>query len=82
MDEQAYSSGNRNIIIIIVILVLVVVLAYLVWLRNQFQPTVSPQSQIPMVEVTPTPTPIIIKEASSTAKTSPAKTATPSSSKK
>lgn len=55
---------NRNVTIVVVILVLVVIAGYLIWIRNRYQSSVSPQSQ----EVTVTPT------------SSPEQSATPSAS--
>lgn len=75
---------NKNISIIVVILILVVVLAYLVWLRNRFQSSLSIPPISPAVESTPSPAPLILKiqESSPTAQPSAAKIATPSSGKK
>lgn len=77
---------NRNVVIVIVILVLVVLAGYLVWLRNQYQPQVSPQfkSDDQIIEATPTPTKEVAspaaEEASPTAKVTPIKAATGSGS--
>lgn len=48
---------NRNVAIVTIILVLVVIAGYLVWLRNRYQPPVSPQPS-PEVTTTPTSTPV------------------------
>ena len=47
---------NRNVSIVIIILVLVVIAGYLVWLRNKYQPPVSPKSDVSLdMVVSPTP---------------------------
>ena len=47
---------NRNVSIVVIILVLVVIAGYLVWLRNKYQPPVSPKSDVSQdMVVSPTP---------------------------
>lgn len=45
---------NRNVVIVVIILIVVVILGYFVWLRNKYQPPVSPEptkvENIPMPE--------------------------------
>ncbi|MDP3733535.1 MAG: hypothetical protein Q8Q91_03235 [Candidatus Daviesbacteria bacterium] len=76
---------NKNVAIVTIILVLVVIAGYLVWLRNRYQPPVSPQleqevqatpSVEPKVSASPSATPIG-KEATGSTKQ---KTSTPGSS--
>lgn len=47
---------NRNVTIVVVILVLVVIVGYLVWLRSEIQPPVSPVLE-QEVQVIPSETP-------------------------
>lgn len=58
---------NRNVTIVVVILVLVVIAAYLVWIKNRFQPTItSPQTSVE-ASLMPSPTLSPSPEASATA---------------
>jgi len=46
---------NKNVSIVVVLLVLVVIVGYLIWIRSQIAPTVSPKAE---EEIQATPTPI------------------------